>query len=113
MTDDPEITDPRDPYKRPDIVTALDRWLGVYHLAGLIDVAVIQRARAEIVALQTRLLEQNAISVTLENAHAVTRIARDDALEEAARLCEGGYTTGSTASTLKALAAAIRALKDA
>lgn len=40
------------------------------------------------------------------------RRARDEALEEAARLCEGGYTTGSTASTLKAIAKAIRALKE-
>ena len=43
--------------------------------------------------------------------HARTE-ARSEALEEAARLCEGAYPTGSTASTLKALAKAIRDLKD-
>lgn len=38
--------------------------------------------------------------------------ARREALEDAARICEQGYTTGSTASTLKAIAKAIRALKE-
>lgn len=44
--------------------------------------------------------------------HGFAARGRNDALEEAARICEGGYTTGSTRSTLKAVAAAIRALKD-
>lgn len=43
--------------------------------------------------------------------HGFAARGRDDALEDAARLCEGGYTTGSTRSTLEAIAAAIRALK--
>lgn len=87
---------------------------GVGYLDALVQFAgEVLRLNAEIAALRERLREQNAVSVTLDNAHAATRIVRDEALEEAATACEGGYTTGSTASTLKAIAAAIRALKEA
>lgn len=44
--------------------------------------------------------------------HGLVTQGRDEALEEAAQVCEGGYTTGSTASTLEAIAKAIRALKE-
>ncbi|HEY2533940.1 MAG TPA: hypothetical protein VGJ20_39470 [Xanthobacteraceae bacterium] len=94
-----------------DIVAELDRYVAELD-RYLADDAVVRRARDEIVTLRERLREQNAISVTRENAHAATRIARAEALEEAARVCEQPYTTGSTGSTLKAIAKAIRALKD-
>lgn len=114
MTDDPEITDPRDPHKRPDIVTELDRYLVRDETVGFTE--MVQRARDEIVALrgyrdecERQFQEQVAATGRLFDR---LWLARAEALEEAARVCEGGYTTGSTASTLKAVAKAIRALKE-
>lgn len=51
-----------------------------------------------------------AVLTALERIMMIT--VRNQALEEAAKLCEGLYPTGSTASTLKAIAKAIRALKE-
>lgn len=53
-----------------------------------------------------------AVLIAIERLLPFAQQGRAEALEEAARVCEGGYTTGSTASTLKAIAAAIRKLKD-
>lgn len=54
MADDPEITDPRDPYRRPDIVVELGRWL--VSRASLreatVSHALLEAARDEIVALR-------------------------------------------------------------
>lgn len=106
MTDDPEITDPRDPYKRRDIVAELDRWLEVerrqHHVppdgAGLIAVAKVERARDEIVALRR----------TIRLGPDLPALARDEALEEAARVVEDYFNP----ETCGPCAAAIRALKD-
>ena len=105
-----------------DIVAELDRWLDTReweHARG--TEALLRRARDEIVALRRYKLENDEALGVIRRAAALVettpkvseakRLIRDEALEEAARVCEGGYTTGSTASTLKAIAAAIRALK--
>lgn len=69
----------------------------------------IKARGGEIVALRK---ENDAFHDRCSELIAEKITARFEALEEAARVCEGGYTTGSTASTLKAIAAAIRVLKD-
>lgn len=99
-----------------DVVAELDRWLAVWgsHFGGTlsVDMEVVQRARNEIVALRAQLGAVRGIAGNERRlSEAIAQQARTEALEEAARVCEGGYTTGSTASTLKAIAAAIRALK--
>lgn len=81
MTDDPEITDPRDPYRRPDIVTELDAWLDE-NVTAIIDCTVVRRARDEIAALRAVL----DIEKRLPDKIAVA--VRNAALEEAARLHE-------------------------
>ena len=43
---------------------------------------------------------------------AARREGAEEMREQAARVCEGSYTTGSMRSTLTAIAAAIRALKE-
>lgn len=118
MTDDPEITDPRDPHKRRDIVAELDRWLRVYHFAGLIDVAVIQRARDEIVGLRGLLEHSDRTVITA--VVVATPAIRDEALEEAARVCElsaeimqpDERRLGDAIAAVKSCAAAIRKLKE-
>lgn len=74
----------------------------IHHLA--------RRARDEIVELRKAL--QAEMMGRPDKWHAFIAEARAEALEEAARVCEGGYTTGSTRSTLKAVAVAIRKLKE-
>ena len=84
-----------------DVVAELDRWLAVYDFAGLIDVAVMQRARDEIVALR-------AFQVR------VFADVRAEVLEEAAHEC-GEEAKGSSEGFrdgCETCAAAIRALKD-
>lgn len=110
MTDDPEITDPRDPYKRCDIVTELDRQLLHWHEP------MLQRARDEIVALR-KLTDGDWVWKQITST-------RNDALEEAARACERrGDETGpqeayavldieSYTSACGGCAYDIRALKD-
>lgn len=121
-----------------DVVAELDRWLADWRrdFGGTPsnDMAVIRRARDEIVALrsarnecerqfQEQVAEVSRLLCQLEAvkgiagnerklSEAIIEQARAEAVEEAARLCECGYTTGSTASTLKAIAVAIRALKE-
>lgn len=109
---DPEITDPRDPHKRRDILAELDAELAlIEQLPYRVPIHLLaKRARDEIVGLRASLERHDRLVI---NAVVVaTPSIRDEALEEAARVCEGGYTTGSMRSTLKAIAAAIRALKE-
>lgn len=79
MTDDPEITDPRDPYKQRDIVAELDRW--IVSQASLreatVSHALLQAARREIVALRR----------TIQLGPDLPALAREQALEEAAQVC--------------------------
>jgi hypothetical protein len=86
----------------PDVVALLDFYLKHYSRGQFAEVknCVLSRARDEIVALRTTVERQKFV---LSKGHAETRAA---ALEEAARVCEEPYTTGSTA------AAAIRRLKE-
>lgn len=70
---------------------------GVGYLEALIQFA------GEVMRLRER-CAQSDVDILIETG-------RNEALEAAAGLCECGYTTGSTASTLKAIAVAIRALK--
>lgn len=88
------------------MVTELDGYLVRDETVGFTE--MVQRARDEIVALRTQCALHDDLEFVSKNE--LTQ-ARNEALEEAARVCEGGYTTGSTASTLKAIAATIRALK--
>lgn len=103
MSEDPEVTDPRDPYKRADIVAELDRWLDRNPMTDrvLTLAALVQRARDEIVSLR-KLTDGDWVWKQITDT-------RDQALEEAARLCErvpGDPQHGDF------FAAAIRALKD-
>lgn len=68
MTDDPEITDPRDPYKRPDIVAEVDRWLALPASLreATVSHALLQAARDEIMALRAALDE----SIRLQSHYA-------------------------------------------
>ena len=88
-----------------DIVAELDRWLAVWrtHFAGTpsVDMAVIQRARDEIVTLRA-MREAHIRMLSANNDD-----ARDEALEEAARLCDRIGLDGFASDG----AAAIRALK--
>lgn len=113
-----------------DVVAELDAWLGAWE--GPDDYRLtVQRARDEIVRLReiaarpspelhalTKERDELRASLERHDRTVITAVAvatpaiRDEALEEAARVCEGGYTTGSTSSTLKAIAAAIRTLKE-
>lgn len=88
-----------------DVVAELDAELAlIEELPYRVPIHLLaKRARHEIVALRA--------TKVLPGWTDALRQTRDEALEEAARVCEGGYTTGSTHSTLKAIAAAIRALK--
>lgn len=101
-----------------DVVAELERWRSTPRIAENAHEFVpmdelLQRARDEIMTLRA---QQEAVRGIAGNerrlSEAIIRQARDEALDEAARVCEGGYTTGSTASTLEAVAKAIRALKD-
>lgn len=87
MADDPEITDPRDPYKRPDIVVELDRWL--LSRASLreatVSHALLQAARDEIVALRER--QSFPIGDYRKEWLEVVAKARVEALEDCIRIC--------------------------
>lgn len=93
-----------------DVVAELDRWLRVYNFAGLIDVAVIQRARDEIVALRETIERQKLV---LSKGHAQTR---DEALDEAVQACTDQTSDdpppGTYNDACEDCAAAIRALKE-
>lgn len=121
MTDDPEITDPRDPHKRPDIVAELDRYLrsDKTFAAAFVDspswaalvppiqrlAEMVQRARDEIVALREQLEAVKGIAGNERRlSEAIAQQAHDEALEEAAEVLEE--------KGLSATAEAIRALKD-
>lgn len=96
----------------PDVVAELAWWMRLMaedpddRTSPITAHDMLKRGHDEIVALREMVERQRLV---LSKGHAEVR---SEALEEAARLCEGGYTTGSTASTLKAIAAAIRALKE-
>lgn len=86
MSDDPEITDPRDPCKRPDIVTELDRWLvsrASLHEAT-VSHALLQGARDEIVALRASLEHHDRL--VLSAVVAATPAIRVETLHKAAAL---------------------------
>lgn len=85
----------------PDVVKELDHWIEET-LVGEVFRALLHRARDEIVRLRAH--------YPVVANHYIEQ-ARIEALEEAAQVCEGPYTTGSTGGTLKAIADAIRALK--
>lgn len=104
MTDDPEITDPRDPYRRPDIVTELDRYLVRDETVGFTE--MVQRARDEIEALRGLLEHSDRTVITA--VVVATPAIRDDALEEAAQACVG---SGAIVAEARLCASAIRALK--
>lgn len=126
MTDDPEVTDPRNPYKRQDVVAELDAWLGAWE--GPDDYRLtVKRARDEIVRLRkiaawpspelhALTKERDELRATLERHDrlVVTAVAvatpaiRDAALEEAAQMC----FRANPASNPNAMGHAIRALKD-
>lgn len=95
---DPEITDPRDPYKRRDVVAELDAWLGAWE--GPDDYRLtVKRARDEIVALQAFKAR-------------VFADVRAEALEEAAHECDEEAKASSEGfrDGCETCAAAIRAL---
>lgn len=114
MTDDPEITDPRDPYRRPDIVTELDRYLVRDETVGFTE--MVQRARDEIVALRA---QQEAVRGIAGNerrlSEAIAQQAREHALEEAVQACTDQISDdpppGTYNDACEDCAAAIRALK--
>lgn len=108
MTDDPEITDPRDPHKRCDIVMEVDRWLALPASLreATVSHALLQAARDEIVALRTRCALHDDLEFVSKNE--LTE-ARDDALEEAAQACVG---SGAIVAEARLCASAIRALKE-
>ena len=101
MADDPEITDPRDPYRRPDIVTELDRYLVRDETVGFTE--MVKRARDEIVALRA---QQEAVRGIAGNerrlSEAIIRQARAEALEDAALECEARFCDGC-ADAIRAL----------
>lgn len=95
-----------------DVVAELDEWLtpGIGLSPNIAE--AIKRARDEIEELRA-FREEVSSGIIQEIVKRVTiTTARAQALEEAARLCELPYATGSTGSTLAAVAAAIRALAD-
>lgn len=111
MTDDPEITDPRDPYKRPDIVAEIDRWLvsRASFREATVSHVLLRAARDEIVALREvaarpspelhaltkerdELREQlgavRGIAGNERNlSEAIIQQARDEALADCIRIC--------------------------
>lgn len=137
MADDPEITDPRDPYKRRDVdvVAELDRWLDNSNdRTTPIERRVVLRARHEIVALREiaarpsqelhalikerdeardeivglRGLLEHSDRTVITAVVVATPAIRDDALEEAAQACVG---SGAIVAEARLCASAIRALK--
>lgn len=109
MSDDPEITDPRDPHKRRDIVAELDEWLEVTSSEPdeqwLAERLMLQRARAEIMTLRA-MREAHIRMLSANNDD-----ARDEALEEAAMVADR-WEERPEFDRAAAIAAAIRALKD-
>lgn len=109
MTDDPEITDPRDPHRRRDIVMEVDRWLALPASLreATVSHAMLQAARDEIMALRALLDRHDRL--VIKAVAVATPAIRNEALEEAARLCErvpGDPQHGDF------FAKAIRALRD-
>lgn len=98
----------------PDLVAILDRWIAeCIEMSGPAKVLAwhAKCARDEIVALRKDRQDRDNEIVAGLVKEMVISVARDQALEEAARVCELPYATGSTGSTLAAIAAVIRALK--
>ena len=96
-----------------DVVAELDDWLAreattpKHYPADDVDTGLLQRARGEIVRLRAQLEAVAPLRIAIADALAAARReARDEALEEAARVCDrlglGVLDDG---------AAAIRALK--
>lgn len=99
----------------PDVVAELDA-LG--ERADPDSLSIIARARAEIVALRQQLGDAIDPRRDFQMAAAARRLIRAEALEEAARVCEGEASAALIAHSVEAqyageqCAAAIRALKD-
>lgn len=87
---DPEITDPRDPMRRPDIVAEIDRWLALPASLreATVSHALLQAARDEIVALRAQLEAFAPLRIAIADALAAARReTRVEALEDCIRIC--------------------------
>lgn len=95
-----------------DVVAELDRWIALAKDMASRDMCeMLQRARDEIVALREKGATLVEGFAAIRAANAIADKARDEALEEAAQLCQARFKRPLDVEALNC-ARAIRSLKD-